>query len=247
MQDDIADKFAQFETDGIQVLDSPAELDWAGGRVFHYKGGNRSHPDLLDYQDSYVNETYLEGQLRPWSTLNLVHKLRLRLNWQQGGRLANARFQRARRLDFWTMVSRADYTWDVGKLSLTPQFKFLLLHLKDQKADRSLRTEYRVIPILKLSYPLMSRTVLQAGFQGWGPVPYRVENRTQKRESFKRRTAMVTLTNRSRYFGYDLHTIIAFNREELKFDEPFQRYKEVDGWSFLVRGLVGFTEYGRLI
>ncbi len=205
------------------------------------------HPDLLFYQDSFVNETYLEGQLHPWSTLNLVQKLRLRLNWQQGGRLPNDRFQRQRRLDLWSVVSRMDYTWRWGKLKVTPQFKFLFLRQKDHAAGRVLHSEYRIIPILKLRYPLMSRTVLQAGTQGWGPVPYRVKNRTLRRENFEQRSTFVTLANRSRYFGYDLHAIFGINRNEVEFDNPFQRYKNYDGWTFFVRGLVGFTEYGRLI
>ena len=77
-------------------------------------GQEQSAPTVLLYQDSYVNETYLEGHLNPWSSLNLVHKLRLRLNWQQGGGLPGGTSQRARRLDYWTLVSRADYTWQLG-------------------------------------------------------------------------------------------------------------------------------------
>ena len=208
---------------------------------------SRRQPDLLSYQDSYVNETYLEGRLQPWPDLNLVQKLRLRLNWQQGGRLASDRFQRQRRLDLWSVVSRMDYTWRWGRLTVTPQFKFLMLRQNDHEAGRVLYGEYRIIPILKLRYPLMSRTVLQAGTQGWGPAPYRVKNRTLRRENFEQRSTFVTVANRSRYFGYDLHAIFGVNRNEVDFEDPFQRYKNYDGWTFFVRGLIGFTEYGRLI
>ena len=204
------------------------------------------HEDLLAYQDSDVNETYLEGVLNPWSTLHLVQKLRSRLNWQQGGQLPGGRFQRERRLDYWTVVSRADYTRYWGNLSLTPQFKFLLLRLVDQDADIALRSEYRVIPILRLAYPLLRRTLLQAGLQGFGPLPYRVEDRVRERGSFEQRTAFISLTNRSRYFGYDLYTIIGLQRDEKKFEDVFQQADEFDGWSFFVHALVGFTEYGRL-
>ncbi len=215
----------------------------------------RLHEDLLPYLDSYVNETYLEGRLNPWSTLHLVQKLRLRLNWQQGGQLPAGLSQRQRRLDYWTVVSRADYTWYWGRLSLTPQFKFLLLRLVDQDSDRlasgeytgrTLRSDYRVIPIFKLAYPLLSRTTLQAGLQGIGPLPYRVEDLVRERNSFERRTAFVSLTNRSRYFGYDLHSIVGLQRDNKEFDDPFQRSREFDGWSSFVRVLIGFTEYGRL-
>ncbi len=220
--------------------------------AFRFTGGSgvlarRSGRDPLFYQDSYVNETYLEGQLRPWPRLNLVQKLRLRLNWQQGGRLPNSRFQRARRLDFWTVVSRVDYTLHWGNLRVTPQFKYLYSRLQDQRASRTLVFEYRIVPIIKVAYPLMSRTSLQAGVQGWGPLPYRVKNRTQKQESFEQRTAVFSVTNRSRYLGYDLHTIIGFQRRNRQFDDPFQRFREFNTWEFFMRGLVGFTEYGRVI
>ncbi len=246
VEDDIPDEFNEFSKAIGLVRVQPNVSDFTG-IVQNVEGEINRRQDLLYYQDSYVNETYLEGRLRPWSTLNLVQKLRLRLNWQQGGRLANERFQRQRRLDFGAVVSRADYTYQWGKLRVVPQFKFLLLRLQDHEVDQALRSEYRVIPILKLRYPLMSRTVLQAGVQGWGPLPYRLENRSQKRESLEQRTMVVTLTNRSRYFGYDMHTIIGFRREELDFDEPFQQFREVDDWQFFVQGLVGFTKFGQMI
>ena len=58
---------------------------------------------------------------------------------------------------------------------------------------------------------------------------------------------VITLTNRSRYFGYDMHTIVGFRREELDFDDRFQRFRNFDGWSVFVRNLVGFAEFGQLL
>ena len=110
----------------------------------------------------------------------------------------------------------------------------------------ALRSDYRMIPILKLRYPLTSRTTLQVGAQGWGPLPYRLNDRTEKRNSLEQRTAVVSLTNRSRYFGYDMYTIIGFSREELDFDERFQRFRNFDRWTLFVRNLIGFGEFGRL-
>ena len=140
------------------------------------------------------------------------------------------------------MVSRVDHTWHWGKLRVTPQFKYLYSRLQDQLADRALVFEYRVVPIIKVALPVMNRTTLQAGVQGWGPLPYRVKNQTQKNESFEQRTTVLSMTNGSRYLGYDLHTIVGFERRKKKFDDPFQRFREFDTWQFFVRGLVGFTE-----
>ena len=97
--------------------------------------------DPLLYEDSYVNESYCDARLNPWSTLQLMQKVRLRLNWQQGGELRRGIFQRGRRLDHWTLVSRVDYTYRWSKLSLTPQFKIMLQRLRDQDAELLLRAE----------------------------------------------------------------------------------------------------------
>ena len=246
VEDDIPDEFNEFSRAiGLERVDAVSSRN--NGVVQNVVFDISRRQDLLFYQDSYVNETYLEGAFRPWSTLNWVQKLRSRVNWQQGGRLANDSFQRQRRLDFWTVTSRVDYTWQWGKLRVVPQFKFMLLRLQDQEADLALRSEYRMIPILKLRYPLMSRTTLQVGAQGWGPLPYRLKDRTEKRNSLEQRTAVVSLTNRSRYFGYDMYTIIGFSREELDFDERFQRFRNFDRWTLFVRNLIGFGEFGRLL
>ena len=128
-----------------------------------------------------------------------------------------------------------------------PEIPEIPERLQDQEADLALRSEYRMIPILKLRYPLMSRTTLQVGAQGWGALPYRLKDRTEKRNSLEQRTAVVTVTNRSRYFGYDMYTIIGFGREEQDFDDRFQRFRNFEKWSLFVRNLIGFGEFGRLL
>jgi hypothetical protein len=206
---------------------------------------SRFRPDLLSFQDSYVNDTYLEGILRPWPSLNVVQKVRLRLNWQQGGQLRPGIFQRDRRLDFWTWVTRLDYTWSLGKLSVTPQYKIMLLRLSDRQQNEDLLAEVRSIPILRLQYLLLPRTTLRAGLQGMGPLPYRRDDQIADRNSQERRTSFITLTNRSRYFGYDLYTIVGMSNDQLDFDAEIQRFREYETRSFFVRTLIGYTEYGR--
>ena len=258
VRDDIADEF--------MVLDENPRHDRAFGfrglRATDLASGEIGPPvytsqfaaDPLSYQDSYVNETYLEGRLRPWSTLEVEQKVRLRINWQQEGLTHLGIKQRGRRLDFWTWVSKVGYAWQWGRLTLTPQYKFLLLRLEDQKADRQadgtyrsrvLRYQTRSIPILRMEYPLMSRTKLQAGIQAVGPFSYRVKDRVRDSNSFEQRTAYVNLINRSQYFGYELYTIAGLSKDAREFDDPFQQLNEFDQWTFFIRGLIGFTEYGR--
>ena len=250
VQDDIADEYVVMDETPLRNADFGA-----GGLSFNYTEPgivrpphfiHRFRSDLVLYQDSYVNETYSEGWLRPWSTLHVVQKIRLRLNWQRGGQLYNGLFQRQRRLDFWTWVSRLEYSWHWGELSLTPQYKFMLLRLTDRERELELQSEVRSIPLLRLTWPLLSRTTLRAAIQGLGPLPYRRQDRVATRNTFDQRTMFVTLTNSSKYFGYELVTIVGVNRDRKEFDTRFQDSRSFHTWTLFVRALVGFTEEGRL-
>ena len=250
VEDDIADEFSVLvEKPGATNLGSRGGLLRLNAPTF----SNFMRRDLLFYKDSWVEEIYGEARLSPWPALKLAQKLRLRLNWQQGGELHSGLFQRGRRLDSWTVVSQVQYTRHLGRLRVVPQFKFMLLRLVDQGTDRPgegsygsrrLYSELRTIPILRLEYPLLPRTAFLAGIQGWGPLPYRVDDQVRERNGFEQRTAFFTLSNRTAYFGYDLYTIAGIRRDQKQFDDLFQRFRNRDGWSFFVRTLVGFTEYG---
>jgi hypothetical protein len=218
--------------------------------------GVRTQTDFLLYQNSIVNETNLEADLRPLPDLELSQRLRVRLNWQQESNLPGGISQTRRRLDYWTLITRGTYTWHWGRLMLRPRLKLMLLRLVDQDADRlpggkyasrRLISEYRMIPILLVSYPIMPRTDLKLGLQGFGPAPYRVEDQVDKARSFEQRIGFFTVTNRSLYFGYDLHTTLGLERNTRTFDDPFRQSSNIDTWSFFLRALIGFTEYGRVI
>ena len=83
--------------------------------------------------------------------------------------------------------------------------------------------------------------------QGWGPLPYKRHDTGRERNNLERRTAFATLANRSAYRGYDLHTIIGIKGDSLGYDDRLRRAEEYDTWSFFVRVLTGFTEFGPLI
>ena len=245
VQDDIPDEYNRVREDIEVTAKDPFDASFDGLPNLLSRDPIITRPDLLLYEDSYVNESYLEGQWRLTPGLNVVQKLRLRLNWQQEGLLPSGIFQRGRRLDQWNVVSRADYTRYWGSLKLQPQFKFMLLRLRDQRAERSLRSEVSWIPIVRAEYPLMSRSTLQVGIQGIGPFPYRYRDRAAERHSFERRTKFVNVTNRSSYFGYELFTILGFKKDHLDYDDDFQKFREFDSWTFFIRALVGFSQYGR--
>ena len=127
-----------------------------------------------------MNDTYLEGVFEPLPSFYLTQKWRLQLNWQKGGELPGGSTQRRRRLNFGTSISRLQYSLHFGRLEISPQFKLLFLKLIDRDADRrpnggynsrDLRSEYHLIPIVRLRYALLERTSLRLEIQGIGPLP----------------------------------------------------------------------------
>ncbi len=260
VQDDIADEYLSVD----EVADRSAVFTFRGlGDAVDLCGGNacpqwyliQKPPifsttfvaDLLEYQDSYVNESYVELEIKPVGDLHLVQRGHARFNWQQGGKLYNQTFQQDRRVDFWSTVTRLQWPIRWGKLSVTPQYKLMMLREIDRERNVAIRAENRSIPILRLQYALSSRTSLRGGLQGLGPLPYRLEDKTAKRKSFKQRTAFITLENSSKYFGYELITIVGVRKDKLEFDTPLGDGRDLDIMSLFVRGLIGFTDFGRPI
>ncbi len=254
MEDDIADEFMEYDDDA-----GGRNTQFGGRGILSTGGGNppgqglvkfvivNFMPDLLFYQDSFVNESNLEGRVRLWSDLDVVQKFRLRFNWQQGGQLRSGRFQRDRRLDFWTSVTRIQHPFQWGKLRFTPQYKFMLLRLEDRERQVRLRSELRSIPILRLEYALSPRTTLRAGMQGFGPLPYRRRDDTSERQSFEQHTSFLSLINTSAYFGYELVTLMGFAKDTQKFDTKYRDQRNLKTLEFFVRAFIGFAGFGPAI
>ena len=74
---DIADAYNQYSRGARSVTVDPYDSNFTGG-IQSLGGSLTERQDELFYQDSYVNESYMEGDLRPLAGLHLVQKLRFR-------------------------------------------------------------------------------------------------------------------------------------------------------------------------
>ena len=215
--------------------------------------------DPLRYQNSYVNEFYADARFRPLASLSLDYKLRYRSNWQRVGRSISGNLQRERRLDFLTLVSRTEFTKHFYRARFTLQHKLMLLRDVDRTSNLVLRSEIESMPIVRVEFPLTSRTALRFGVQGIGPLPHRAlctrcgqfgkTNSFSRRNpaSFKQHTLIASVNNRSQYSGYELHTVIGFEKSRKRFDRSLYSNSEFDSWAFFVRALVGFGMYAQLL
>ena len=238
VRDDVPDLY-------LSVVDPPQRSRLSG----FSRRTNISEPrqDPLRYKNSYVNESYIEAEIKLWESVKLTEQLRLRLNWQRGDNFASGFAEPKRLLNLWTVVSSVEYKHYWRRLTITPQFKFLLLRETDRTFDRSINSEYRVVPIVRVELPLMRRTRLQGGVQGFGRFPYRLKDEAEKRNSLKRYTSFVNIVNTASYFGYDLNIIMGVYKDHLEFDDPLLENAEFDRLDFSIRAYVGFPAYGRTV
>ena len=253
VQDDIPDEY-------VRIVESPRREPIYGYLIPRYN--TNVLDDLLRFRNSYVNDTYLEARLAPLPNFKLRELVHLQLNWQQRGHLPNGGFQQPRRLDFLATASSIEYTWHWRNLALGPRFKLLHLRQIDRGADVEIRSETQVMPIFMAKYLFSSRTSLRLGIQGMGPLPYRVycgrcgqgptttdqysetDFDPRNPESFSQRNLVIALTNRSRYFGYDLWTLVGYSKEKRKFDDALQSSRDFDTSPFFVRAFIGFGDLG---
>ena len=156
-------------------------------------------------------------------------------------------FQRDRRLDLWTSVTRVQYSLQWGKLRFTLQYRLMFLRLEDQERKVRLRSELRSIPIPRVEYALLPRTLLRVGVQGFGPLPYRRKTTPRNAGVSCNARPSSPLPTPLPIFGYELVTIVGFTRDQQKFDSGFRDHRNFETVEFFVRALVGFTEFGRPI
>jgi len=196
--------------------------------------------DPLAYRKSLVNRAYLEARFTRVSGLRVENKLKLESNRQSAISALEGVPQPADRMGFLTLVSRADYTWQRGRFTVVPQAKFRLLRRTRDRLDQVEADERSFIPILKVTCALTNRTALKAGAQGLPFLPYRVTDRADRRNSFRQRTYLLVLSNRSPYAGYDLSTNIGLNMEKRDFSDPFRSLENTNFTSVFVKVFLGF-------
>ncbi|MBI4530300.1 MAG: hypothetical protein HY709_02160 [Candidatus Latescibacteria bacterium] len=198
--------------------------------------------DPLEFRNSLVNRFYLEARVTRIPRLHIENKVKLDINRQRAIEEAEGVPQPADRIDVLTLASKVDYTWEWGRLSVTPAAKFRLLRRTRERFDRPEVDERTFMPILKVNYRLTDRTFLKAGAQGFPFLKYRVTDLADRRNSFRQRTYLIVLSNLSKYAGYNLSTNIGMNIEERLFSDPFRAFENAHFTGAFVRVFLGFEE-----
>jgi hypothetical protein len=198
--------------------------------------------DPLEYRNSLVGRAYLDLVYDRTAGLRLGLKTKVEQNRQFSLQESGGVRQPSDRIDLLTVVGKADYTWEWGRLEATPQVKYRLLRRTRRVLERPEADERTLMPILRARLRLTDRTELKAGAQGLPFLEYRVDDRADRRNSFRQRTYLFIVSNSSEYAGYHLSTNIGINMEKQTFTDPFRVYENTDYTAAFVRVLLGFAE-----
>ncbi len=196
--------------------------------------------DPLNYRDSIVNRLYVETKFRGIRSLNVINSLKYELNYQRRRLFEDGTYQKRDVIRSLAMVNKLDYTWNIGRFKLTPQMKFLLLRRQRDNMDIPLDYEWSSIPIIRAEYWLTDRTVVRAGVQGFPGFSYRFIDYANFSNSFRMRTAMMLLTNKYSYFGYDANITLGLSYENKRYDDVSRRFDNFNVYRVFVNAFLGF-------
>jgi hypothetical protein len=198
--------------------------------------------DPLNYRNSLANRLYVSGTMKWLPGWRIVTRLKLEHNRQYGGSLGDGSEQIADRIRSLAWVQQADYTWRWGKLTLQPALKGRWLKRTRQQAERALDHTQTIVPIVMASYKLSPVTDLKAGFQGVPGWWFEETDLAEPRDSFKRRTTMVFLSNMSDYSGYKISTNLGFKQDKLQYKDEFRFLESFDTTEIFVRLYLGYAQ-----
>lgn len=239
IHDDIEDPYRTFKEMLGQII---------RGQIGWWPSGNLGY-DYFDAEDqrffrnSLANRNYLRLTSKRFRGLMVDGKCRFDINWQRETVFSDGTYQAKDRVSWLAMVNKADYIWRLSaKWRLIGQAKLLVLREDRQSLDVALRDEWTFMPILKASYQVTPDTEMWAGVHGFPGMDHRFKDRAKPRESFRQQTFVAQLINRSRYFGYNITTMLGVERNKRTYDDVLRQEENMDTFSAFLRSYLSFGQ-----
>lgn len=223
-----------------RVQETPSgRITWEGGYYPVFE--QVLTDDDLDYKNSWVNIFYLDSRFTKVRSLNLTNVLKFERNWQKKTFFEDGTYQPKDMVDLFTFVSKADYTLRLGKSwSIIPKFKYAFIKKERNSLNIPDIHERFFAPILEVKYQITSRLVLKAGGHGLPGLEYYYSDLANRRNDFKRRLLVLSLSNFSDYRGYNVLTRISLTSDRLRFLDPHMEVENIDIVSGMLRMIIGF-------
>ena len=236
VRDDVADDVfglgrdpIYFEPDIISIVPLTEE------QLFNPLGEAELLKDPLTMRDSWVNTLYTRTRYIGTPNLNVELSVKYETNLQQSTTLLPEN-----RISDLATVVKADYTWNPwSRLRVVPQFKWMRQRLQDDEQRILEIAEDYVYPILRLEYPLSSRTEIKLGAQGFPFLPATYRNEAAPGVDFDSRVYLALLSNTSTYVGYQINVNLGYEKRLRTFLDESRSDQDIDLSRLFLRVIVG--------
>ena len=182
-------------------------------------------PDPMLMRNSLVQTLFLQNHHVGPGRLQLKNSTKFEVNSRQ-----NKQTSAGNHIVDWTWVSKADYPYPIGQLTVTPMVKLLL---QRRNAPRDLiadRNTWEFFPILRADYPLSEQTILRMGLQGLPVIKHFFRNQLAPTQDFDARHYIFNIQTHSNYMGYDVSVNFGFRSSLTRSNslpgEPEQKFRE---------------------
>ena len=170
--------------------------------------------DILPAQDTWVNSFWLGFDYVGLPEVNVINKFKYEIFRQNDRQMRDIDGRRMRETSsFLGLINKVDYTRDLGRLTLQPKFKSEYLRRIPFLEQEAKRKEWTGAFMLIARYPILQKTVLQAGLEHlWLRDLVRDEEDmvangvTVETGDLNSINIAVQLSNASDYMGYKLTT-----------------------------------------
>ena len=169
-------------------------------------------PDLLQNRDSVNNLSYFEAALWAVPNVNVRNIVSFNHIDLRGEVMADPLLAKPGTITHLTMVNKVDYTYEHGRLRVSPQLKHI--YQRSKFPERAIPNQQRrwIMPILRADFRLGPRTQLRTGIQGLPLLRERSLDSANPEQDFRRTTYTAFIQNSSNYLGYDLSMLMGIYR-----------------------------------
>lgn len=190
--------------------------------------------DLLT-RDSWVNTAYAEAQLIRYDQLNVEVSFKHDRNSQKRTSL-----QARNVISDFAVVAKMDYEWNPWReLRVKPQLKWLRQRRQDDEGAVVEVHEKFFYPILRIEYPVSSRTTLKVGAQGAPFLKSTYRNGITSDANFDSQVYLAQVSNTSTYLGYQVNVNLGWEKRNRVFESVLRREQEADFSRIFLRVIAG--------